>query len=210
MKKINKIMFLLVGPAFLLLSSVALADSNPAVEAVKNLFNTSKKIVQTDYEFWLNGEGPGSSGFCTLVDENLDSVEILNNVGGRKFKQASAEEQDRFVQAMRSEMANFIAGIFSKFDPLLQVDFKLLNEFQGNSVVEVSVRGDEVYKSKLVMEKQEGTFKLVEVFFEGYQLIKTQKDQLRSAVKNMGLEKVIAKLNEKNQNTRRGMFGLCD
>jgi len=209
-KKVKNLIFCLIGVACIYSSPGAMAETAPVVTSVKNIFETAKTIVQTDYEYWLNGVAPGAFGFCVLVDENLDSAELFNDIGGKKFREASAEVKDHFTQAMRSEMANFIATIFAKFKASVAVDFKFLGETEGQYLVEVNVSGEDAFKSVLTLIQKEGTFKLVEVQVEAYQLIQTKKAELKTVIRNHGLKVVSDKLNRKNKNIRRGLFGLCD
>lgn len=200
MRKITSLFLLLIMSALPAsaqdnAASKAVDDPRGAIEFIENLA-AETQAVWSDSKLSANER---STAFRELFEQATDINILARGMLGRHYRTINSDQKKAYLAAMR----NYIVAEFDK--RMEQVGFKALEVVgtkpasgkRGHLFVKTQIMRDkgEPILADWRLRKKNGRFQIVNLDFEGINLMITNRDVFATKVKKTGVEGLIAWLN---------------
>lgn len=176
----------------------AVDDTRGAIEFVEGLASETIAV-------WSDSkltEAERATAFRAIFEQATDINLLARGMLGRHFRTATAEQRERYMLAMRDY-------IITEFDKrMTQIGFRELEVIgtkpasgrAGHVFVRTQVERDEgdPILADWRVRKRSGRFQIVNLEFEGINLMITNRDVFGAKVKDVGVEGLIDWLNEQS------------
>jgi len=199
MKKIAIYCMLLVASTFQAQAqSTAVDDTRGAIEFVETI--ASETIAA-----WSDSkltEEERTAAFRTIFEQATDINLLARGMLGRHFRTATRAQRDRYMEAM----GDYIVAEFDKrmtqigFRELEVIGTKPASGRNGHVFVKTEVQRDQGQPilADWRIRKKGGKFQIVNLEFEGINLMITNRDVFSAKVKNVGMDGLIDWLKEQS------------
>lgn len=199
MKKISVfLVFLLAWFAPATAQDKAVDDTRGAIEFVEGLASETIAV-------WSDSkltEAERTVAFRQIFEQATDISLLARGMLGRHFRTATADQRSRYMQAMR----DYIVFEFDKrmtqigFRELEVVGTKPASGRNGHVFVRTEVQRDDgaPILADWRIRKSGGKFQIVNLEFEGINLMITNRDVFGAKVKDVGLDGLIEWLQEQS------------
>lgn len=178
----------------------AVDDTRGAIEFVESLASETIAV-------WSDSkltEAERTSAFRGIFEQATDINLLARGMLGRHFRTASAEQRDRYMQAM----SDYIVNEFDKrmtqigFRELEVIGTKPASGRAGHVFVRTEVQRDEgdPILADWRIRKRSGKFQIVNLEFEGINLMITNRDVFSAKVKDVGVDGLIDWLKDQSTN----------
>lgn len=178
------------------------ADTTTPDAMVKNTANEVLEILKSDKDI----EHGDLNKIGKLVEEKIATKFDFNRMSklvlGPKWKEASKEQQERFIGEFRSLLIRTYSSALSKYRNQT-IEYKPSRASPGDTDVKVKTQiiqpGGPAIPLDYSLEKIDVTWKVYDVSIDGLSLVTTYRGQFAEEVKQNGINGVIQKLAEKNK-----------
>lgn len=178
----------------------AVDDTRGAIEFIEGLAGetiavwSDSKLTEAEREI----------AFRAIFEQATDISLLARGMLGRHFRTATAEQRDRYMQAM----SDYIITEFDKrmtqigFRELEVIGTKPASGRNGHVFVRTEVQRDdgEPILADWRVRKKSGEFQIVNLEFEGINLMITNRDVFSSKVKDVGVDGLIDWLKDQSGN----------
>lgn len=202
MKKITIFCMLLVAATFpAQAQSTAVDDTRGAIEFVET-------IAAETIAAWSDSkltEEERTAAFRAIFEQATDINLLARGMLGRHFRTATSAQRDRYMEAM----GDYIVAEFDKrmtqigFRELEVIGTKPASGRNGHVFVKTEVQRDQGQPilADWRIRKKGGKFQIVNLEFEGINLMITNRDVFSAKVKNVGMDGLIDWLKEQSTST---------
>lgn len=178
----------------------AVQDTRGAIEFIENI---AAETIAVWSDSKLN-EDERYQAFRGVFEQATDINLLARGMLGRHFRTASRQERDAYMQAM----GDYIIAEFDKrmtqigFRELQVIGTKPASGRAGHVFVRTQVERDEgePILADWRVRKKGGKFHIVNLEFEGINLMITNRDVFSAKVKNVGMDGLIDWLKEQSTN----------
>lgn len=178
----------------------AVDDTRGAIEFIEGLAGETIAV-------WSDSkltEAERETAFRAIFEQATDINLLARGMLGRHFRTATAEQRDRYMQAM----SDYIITEFDKrmtqigFRELEVIGTKPASGRNGHVFVRTEVQRDdgEPILADWRVRKKSGEFQIVNLEFEGINLMITNRDVFSSKVKDVGVDGLIDWLKDQSDN----------
>ena len=190
--------------ALIVLATHAFAVNHSAAEVVKNTATTVIDRIVAERE-QLDAHPEQIYGLINeLVIPHFDFRNMSRLVLGRVWNEASEEQRSAFLQQFKTLLVRTYANALKEYSnneiiyhpeetkpgsKLVQVKTEVIDKI-NNSTIPIDYR----------MHNQTGEWLVVDVAVDGVSLVTTYRGSFASEINKSGLDSLIAKLVERNQN----------
>lgn len=202
MKKIAIYCTLLICAAFpVQAQSTAAEDERGAIEFVENI---AKETIATWSDSKLT-EDERNAAFRSIFEQSTDINLLARGMLGRHFRTATRDQRTRYMEAM----GDYIVAEFDKrmtqigFRELEVIGTKPASGRNGHVFVKTEVQRDQGQPilADWRIRKKSGKFQIVNLEFEGINLMITNRDVFSAKVKDVGMDGLIEWLIEQSTRT---------
>lgn len=183
----------------------AQAQSDQAVDDARGAIDFIQRISDETIAVWSDAkmtEVERYNAFRAIFEEATDIELLARGMLGRHYRTATAEQRDAYMKAMQDY-------IVSEFDKrMAQIGFKTLvvtgtkpaSGKHGHLFVRTEVEREEgePILADWRVRKKDGVFQIVNLEFEGINLMITNRDVFSSKVKDEGMDGLINWLKAQN------------
>ena len=198
----------------LLFSSLSFAaDTAPMPNPVKMLNDTAQETIQqitaVRAKLKINDDAPVPFAqvykiIDTLVIPDVDLVAISERTIGSAFKEASAQDQQRFIDAYKTLLINTYGRVLANYKDQKVQFFKVRGGYEGLS--QVNVNSQFIFANRdpikvtytLIFDKKANEWNVVDVSVEGISLLESFKSQFTAELQKGGLKQLLATLDAHN------------
>jgi phospholipid transport system substrate-binding protein len=199
-----KRLFAFVSVVFFLTLPAAAQDQ--AVDDARGAIEFIERLSQETIAVWSDSkmnESERYQAFRAIFEEATDIELLARGMLGRHYRTATSAQRSDYMQAM----SDYIIGEFDKrmaqigFKSLVVTGTKPASGKHGHLFVRTEVErdGGAPILADWRVRKKDGTFQIVNLEFEGINLMITNRDVFASKVKDDGMDGLISWL--KSQNT---------
>ena len=197
----------LLSLCFFLVPSVAAQDGGErAVDDVRGAIEFIQNVSKETIAAWSDSklsEKERYAAFRAIFEEATDIELLAQGMLGVHYRTISPEQRETYMKAMRDY-------IISEFDKrMAQIGFKALEVTgtkpasgkQGHLFVKTEVKREEgePILADWRVRKKDGSFQIVNLEFEGINLLITNRDLFSSKIKKDGFDGLIAWLKSQNE-----------
>lgn len=188
--------FFLLYAVVIFASSAALADGDKAKDFVQGI---GDKVIAVVADAKLN-DASKEQKLTELFVETVDVDWIGKFVAGRYWREASKEQQQKYMEVYKKFLTDSYVSKFRKYtDQKLAIN-KSTPEEEGHFLVETSIvdQDGKAYNIDYKLKTLEnGKLCIYDIIAEGVSMIATQRSDFSSILSRDGMDGLIAKLAEK-------------
>lgn len=188
------------------LAALVLGLANGAAQAATNP-DEAKEFLQTftdeGLETLMSGqldEEEKKEKVRTMLSDGFDMDSIAKFVIGPYYRRLEGAKKDEYHQVYFEYVLN---TYFIKLTDMGQVDFRITGSApygQGDALVNSEVDRKEQEPLRVdwrVQKQQDGSFRVVDIIFEGVSLAVTQRSEFKSVLRSGGVDGLIQALQKK-------------
>lgn len=169
---------------------------------VKNTANEVMETLKSDQEL-ANGN---TNKLGKIVEEKIatkfDFERMSRLVLGARWKEASKEQQDRFIAEFRSLLIRTYSSALAKYRDQT-IEYKPLRADPNAKDVTVMTKiiqpGGPAIALDYSLVKSDDSWKVYDVSIDGLSLVSTYRGQFAEAIKQSGIDGLTQRLSEKNR-----------
>jgi len=148
------------------------------------------------------GKPQKQAGLEKIFSDNVDIPWVGRFVMGRFWKQASPEQQTRYLTEYRKFIITHYASRFAEYSGGKFIISNSRNDGENEFTVSMQlITGDGSAEPVLIdyrVRDDKGGFKIFDVIVEGVSLITTQRSEFNAILSNKGIDQLISKLANKS------------
>jgi len=198
MKRFIVSALLTVSLVFSLNPNASAATTSEAGKYVESL-GTQTIIVIANKKL---GKPQKQAGLEKIFSDNVDIPWVGRFVMGRFWKQASPEQQTRYLTEYRKFIITHYASRFAEYSGGKFIISNSRNDGENEFTVSMQlITGDGSAEPVLIdyrVRDDKGGFKIFDVIVEGVSLITTQRSEFNAILSNKGIDQLISKLANKS------------
>lgn len=186
----------LMALAALSLATPAAAADNAASNYVETLGNKAIGIIANA----KYSKPQKQAALEKIFSDNVDIPWVGRFVMGRFWRQATPEQQKRYVAAYEKFIITYYAARFSEYSGGKFTITGTKQDGDGEYTVSLQMMGDKSDEQVLVDYRVRGSgkaFKIFDVIVEGVSMITTQRSEFSSVLNDKGIDYLIGKLESK-------------
>ena len=197
---IRRVTTLMVMVASILAGSMALAASTGSAAAQQLVMEVTSSIVEelTSRRESLRNDPQGVHDLVDrLVLPHFDFERMSRRVLGKRWKQASPEQQRRFVSAFRSMLVRTYATVLNEYRGQTLTWLDPVPRKKDNEVsvpLNIGVDGRRTVRVVYAMHGDGKDWKVFDVAVEGVSIVTNYRASFRSRIAQDGIEGLIASL----------------
>ena len=188
--------------AILLLVGTAHAEMPGPDAVVKSTANEVLETLKSDKDL-ANGD---TSKLGHIVEDKIASKFDFNRMSrlvlGAKWKEASREQQERFIGEFRSLLIRTYSSALAKYKNQT-IEYKPLHDDPNSKDATVMTKVVQPDGTSIALDytltKTDNSWKVYDVSIDGLSLISTYRGQFAETVKQSGIDGLIEKLSAKNK-----------
>lgn len=182
-----------------LISSPSFAQSIPASDAKDYAIKAGNKIIEV-VESKVSDEQKQAT-LISLLKDNSDTDYMAKFVMGKFFRQASKDQQKKYLQLYQDYVIYSYIPRFREYEGEKQQVFQALEKGNNEYIVKTTITSLKAKNGKVNVDyrllRSGNSFRIIDVIAEGVSLLTTQRSDFAAPLSQRGVEFFLGKLEDK-------------
>ena len=185
-------------------SAMAAGDPPPAQDLIMRVTSSLIEVLNSERELLADEPGRVYELANRLVIPHFDFERMARRALGKRWKEATPEQQARFIAAFRTLLVRTYATVINEYRGQALTYLDPIPRKKDTEVVvpvQIELTASQTVRVAYAMHVSGSDWKVFDVAIDGVSLVKTYRSSFRSEVARHGIDGLSARLEARNSAT---------